>query len=483
MVKSEGLELKEGMVKSLDPELKESYTFLGIEEGDGQMDQLVTKRVTTQCFRIVKKLCETQLYERNFIKAINTKALGLVRYSMSICHYTISELKELDVRMRRLLYEKAVRGNEESVERLYMKKKEGGRGLISFEQMYKTIKVQIATYLALSEDALLKKVFQRERKKNSWKNPVREAETAAEEVGHELKVEQGKITIDGTELKGVPGGIRKIVGMLYKKWWQEMLRKEYEAKAVKSVIWKEFDQREEGFTWMKKNLTPQQVARVLRVQEQMVPNRWLARMRGKAVENTKCRLCNKQEEGIKHWLCSCEYLAGREYLKRHDQTLRVFYGEVLKQYELVDEQIAWFNIRVEAVRENEKCLVVWNKRIPTHTKVEHRWPDLRIEDKEKKTIWIVDMACPSDGAVKSKEEQKRLNYQELAYDLRTQRQGWRIEIVPLVVGVTGALHNIKQEVAKVILDERKIARCVTTMQKTTVIGSLQMIHRIETQLV
>jgi hypothetical protein len=484
MVKGEGLQVKEGAIKSLDPEQNEFYTFLGIEEGDGQEDKRVKERVVEKCFAIVNRLTEMELYERNLIKAINTKAMATVRYSMNICHYTISELKELDVRMRRLLADKRMRGKEESIERLYMSKKEGGRGMVSFEQMYKSTKVMIAIYLCLTEDPMLKKVFQRERKKIAWKNPVREAEMAFEEVGHSLKLNQNQVIVDGNEFIGTTANVRQTVGKLYKKWWNKMLIEEYEKKIIKSVIWKEFgDNKEEGFKWLNKNISPQQVARILRIQEQMIPTKWLQKLRGKISGNTKCRLCNKEEEGVKHWLNSCEYLAGREYIKRHDQSLRVFYAEVLKQYGLEDKETSWFNINVETVKENEKCLIVWNKKIPTHTKVAHSWPDIRIEDKEKKTIWLIDMACPSDGSVKRKEEEKRRNYVDLEFELRTQRPKWHPITVPVVVGVTGAINNLAQEVKKVLTNENSILQCVAEMQKVTVLGSLQMIHRIECGLV
>jgi hypothetical protein len=164
---------------------------------------------------------------------------------------------------------------------------------------------------------------------------------------------------------------------------------------------------------------------------------------------------NALPRGVKHWLSSCEYLAGREYLKRHDQALRVLYGEVLKEFGLVEHSTAWYNIRVEPVRENTKALIVWNKKIATHQKVEHRWLDLRIEDKMRKVIWILDMACPSDDNVTKKEQEKRLNYVDLLYEMRTQRPGWRIEVVPLVVGVMGGMGSLKFEVGKLLRNDKR----------------------------
>ncbi|CAK9252792.1 unnamed protein product [Sphagnum jensenii] len=202
------------------------------------------------------------------------------------------------------------------------------------------------------EDKMLKAVFNRERSKTTWKNPVREAEIAVEEVGHILLFEEGKVVLDGKQLNEEPSKVRKMIPQSFKKWWQELLIKEYENKVVKSVIWKEVRTCPEGFSWMQRNLTSQTIARVLRVQEQMVANKGLDRTRGKPVADITCRLCKEAEEGIKHWLNACQYLAKVEYLKRHDQTLRVFYADVLKKYGLEPTERAWFNIPVEKVRES-----------------------------------------------------------------------------------------------------------------------------------
>jgi hypothetical protein len=483
MVKGHGMKLKEGTLEALDPDRAEFYTFLGIEEADRQLDEKVKDRVIEKCFRTAEKLTELSLYERNFTRAFNTKAIAAVRYSMFLCHYSLSELKEYDVRMRKLLVDKGVRTKHESVERLYMPNCLGGRGLISFEQAYKVSKIMVAVYLCLSNDPMLRKVFNRERMKIGCNNPVREAEIAFEEIGHCLILSEKEVILDGVKCSGESKQIRSELTSKYKQWWTNVLCEEYKNKVVHSVIWQTLHAHADSFRWMRKNLTGQQVARILRVQEQMVPTKMLAKIRGKNPEETKCRLCGKEEEGVIHWLSSCEYLARAEYLKRHDQALRVLYAAVLKKYGIVEMNMAWFNIRVEKVKENEKVMVAWNMRIPTHAHVEHRWPDLRIEDKTKKAIYLVDMSCPNDSNVRSKEQEKLQNYIQLDLELRQQRPQWKIFICPIIMGTMGAFNSIEDEVHKILEDRMLARRCSEEIQKTTVMSSTQMIHRIKTKLV
>ena len=105
MAKEEGLHIDYNKTECLDPEDNEYYIFLGIEEGDGQLDEKAKERVIEECFKRVESLRRTELYERNVIKALNTMCMSAVRYVMNIVHFSRSELEHLDVRMRKTLKE------------------------------------------------------------------------------------------------------------------------------------------------------------------------------------------------------------------------------------------------------------------------------------------------------------------------------------------------------------------------------------------
>ena len=58
-------------------------------------------------------------------------------------------------------------------------------------------------------------------------------------------------------------------------------------------------------------------------------------MQGKHKETTICRLYEAHPEGTMHWMSACPYLAGSEYLKRHNQALKVFYVALAKKVGLL----------------------------------------------------------------------------------------------------------------------------------------------------
>ena len=77
-----------------------------------------------------------------------------------------------------------------------------------------------------------------------------------------------------------------------------------------------------------------------------------------------------------------------------------------KKVGLLDPKLAWFNVRIVPVMEINEASIHWNIKMATHTTVEHRWPDIRVEWKKKQLIEVFDMACPLDCNVIEKENKR-----------------------------------------------------------------------------
>ena len=170
-------------------------------------------------------------------------------------------------------------------------------------------------------------------------------------------------------------------------------------------------------------------------------------------------------EGTLHWMSICPYLAGSEYLKRHNQALKVFYVALAKQIGPIDPKIPWFNTHIALVIENEVASIHCNIKIVT-----------------KQLIEVFDMACPLDCNVAEKKKEKIRDYSQLCYDLRRKNPTQRVVFHSLVIGATGKLCNIKKEVNSVIEDTEVTDSIVREMQKTILVNSQQMIYRILTGL-
>ena len=63
--------------------------------------------------------------------------------------------------------------------------------------------------------------------------------------------------------------------------------------------------------------------------------------------------------------------------------------------------------------------------------------DLTLEDKERKMIWLCDVACPQEDNINIKINDKRTKYQQLAFEMRERRIGYKVIVVPIITACLG----------------------------------------------
>ena len=132
IVKSEGIELpNDEKIRSLKED--DSYKYLGILQSNEIQRKDMKEKVGKEYKRRVRKMLETKLNGGNIIKAINTWAIPMLRYSASFLDWTISELQEMDRRTRKLMTMHNALHPSSNVDRLYIPRSEGGRGILSVE--------------------------------------------------------------------------------------------------------------------------------------------------------------------------------------------------------------------------------------------------------------------------------------------------------------------------------------------------------------
>ena len=86
---------------------------------------------------------------------MNTWAVTLVRYSGPFLKWTKEELRKIDQRTRKLMTKHKVLHPRDDVDRLYVPRKEGGRGLASIEDSVDTSIQQLEDYIEKHERGLI----------------------------------------------------------------------------------------------------------------------------------------------------------------------------------------------------------------------------------------------------------------------------------------------------------------------------------------
>ena len=94
---------------------------------------------------------KSKLNWRNKVTAISTWSVAIFRYGTGIIQWKASELEDLDRKSRKTMTIFGGLHPKSDVDRLYAKRKEGGRGFISVEQCIREEENSLGFYVANSE--------------------------------------------------------------------------------------------------------------------------------------------------------------------------------------------------------------------------------------------------------------------------------------------------------------------------------------------
>ena len=104
------------------------------------------EKIKKEYLRRTRKLLETKLYRRNLIKGINIWAVLLVRYSGPFLKWTREEFKQMDQRTKKLMNTHKALHSRDDIDRLYVWRKEGGRGLASIQDSFDALIQRLEEY-------------------------------------------------------------------------------------------------------------------------------------------------------------------------------------------------------------------------------------------------------------------------------------------------------------------------------------------------
>ena len=97
--------------------------------------------VSKEYIRKLKKVLKTKLNGGDLVSGVNTYAVSLLRYLAAFVSWRKNELQAIDRKTRKLFTIYGALHPKSNVDRLYIPRKEGGRGLISAEDCVELAKV------------------------------------------------------------------------------------------------------------------------------------------------------------------------------------------------------------------------------------------------------------------------------------------------------------------------------------------------------
>ena len=241
----------------------ETYKYLGILEADTIKQVEMKSKIEKEYIRRTRKLLETKLNSRNLIKGINTRAVSLVRYSGPFLKWTRDELRQMDQRTRKLMTMHKALHPRDDVDRLYVSRKEGGRGLASIEDSVDASIQRLEEYIEKHEGGLNTTI------RNNTDN-----------------------TIDNRMIK-----TRK------QKWEEKQLHRRFK-QLINNIS------HDKTWTWLRKgNFKRETESPLIVAQNSAIRTIHIKARIDKTQQNSKCRLCGDRDETINHIISECSKLA------------------------------------------------------------------------------------------------------------------------------------------------------------------------------
>jgi len=121
----------ENDIKELD--LRKAYKYLGIEESFDIQHKNDKEKLKKEYLRRLRPVLGTELGAKNKIQAIASLAVLVLRYSFGIIKWHQEELQKLDRKTWKLLTIHGQHHPKADVDRLYVPRKQGGRGVMQLE--------------------------------------------------------------------------------------------------------------------------------------------------------------------------------------------------------------------------------------------------------------------------------------------------------------------------------------------------------------
>ena len=406
----------------------DTYKYLGIDENIGYVGPINKDRITKEYYHRIKKIWNSELSSFNKVIAHNTFAVPVFITSVGIVDWTINEIKEIDCKTRKQLTMTVNFHPNGDVDRLYIPRSEGGRGLKSTVRMYESRIVSVVQHLELNKSHNTSLQFVVEQELN---NIIRLKEKLL--ANYQIECEENT----------TPKKLSKV----FIKADIESQRNRYNGKVMHGYYEKKLEQdpgidRSLSFIWKKDRYVTSECENYLStIQDQELPTKYLQykRMLDKGNipnHNNKCRLCMSSVEDIGHILAGCPQMSSRFYLPlRHDEVAKTFLYSHIKKYS-PDKKITLSN-ESEYIYTEKHREYWWNVSLKTATKVPHNKPDLIIWNWKTKVCTIVEFSCPLDINAIKKVSEKLEVYAPLVRNLQIMYPGYKFEIAPIVVGAMG----------------------------------------------
>ena len=142
----------------------DTYKYLGIDENISYHGPINKERVSKEYFTRTRKIWSSELSAYNKVIAHNAFAVPVLIPTIGVLDWTIGEIKDIDIKTRKILTLTRNFHPNSDVDRLYMQKSFGGRGLRQVQSSYESRIIAIRQHLIknLHRNSVLEYIYEKE---------------------------------------------------------------------------------------------------------------------------------------------------------------------------------------------------------------------------------------------------------------------------------------------------------------------------------
>ena len=123
------------------------------------------EKIRKECYRRTRGVLQSKLNVKNKLESISTLTIPVVTYSFNVVNWNLEETKRIDRKIGKLMTLNKMHHPKADVNRMYIPRKEQGRGITNLEMAFKTTTIGLNSYLQPSGNRMLQAVLQHEKKK------------------------------------------------------------------------------------------------------------------------------------------------------------------------------------------------------------------------------------------------------------------------------------------------------------------------------
>ncbi|MEG0362112.1 MAG: reverse transcriptase family protein [Longicatena sp.] len=387
------------------------YKYLGIyETNENDISPTTFKQLFQKITDRIELICNTHLNAKNVIQAINEYGLSLFNYYFGIIELDNKTLEYVDMNIRKLLISKKILYANASMERLYLKRTELGRGLTNIQNAYESQMLNLHNHIFESNETLRHLILRYQTSTNSIstiftiKNNLKEKYQLADITHKELKTQQHRLLLETLKNKILHGKINNTIS-----------ERGYDSKFTSK--------------WLHKG----RHSPYMEALAHLIIDRNLQSTN----EKRKCIKCNNAIMSVDHVATRCKVNLNLYYSKRHNEILKAIHLNIARKYNFTtNKRLSKHNLT--SILTNNKVKILTETKIQTTRQIRYNTPDILVFDHNNKIIKIIEIGITNTDNVIGKEMEKKEKYLELGNELKSMYE-YKVVIIPIVLSWDGCV--------------------------------------------